>query len=144
MIYLDTSYIAKCYLNEPQGDKVRALARQAEGLACSHLGRVEFWCVVARHVREGRISKDDAAFIRGLMAEDEANNVWNWFPITTKLLGNVCAMMEHLPADAFIRSADAIHLTTAKDHGFTEIFSNDRHLLLCAVHFGIKGRNILE
>jgi predicted nucleic acid-binding protein len=62
MIYLDTSYIAKCYLNEPHGDKVRALARQAEGLACSHLGRVEFWCVVARHVREGRISKNDAAF----------------------------------------------------------------------------------
>jgi predicted nucleic acid-binding protein len=144
MIYLDTSYITKCYLNEPHGERVRELARQAKGLACSHLGRVEFWCAVARHVREERISKDDAALIRALMAEDEANNIWTWFPVTSKLLNNVCAMLENLPDDAFIRSADAVHLTTAKDHGFTEVFSNDRHMLLCAAHFGIKGRNILE
>ena len=45
MIYFDTSYLAKCYLNEPHAEKVRKLAHQADGLACSQLGRVEFWSI---------------------------------------------------------------------------------------------------
>jgi len=144
MIYFDTSYIAKCYLNEPRADKVRALARQAEGIACAQLGRVEFWCVVNRHVREGRISERDAGLIRSRMMEDEANRVWTWFPVTPRLLTNVCALLEDLPPNAFIRSADAIHLTAAKDHGFNEVYSNDPHLLRCAVHFGLRCVNVID
>ena len=56
MIYFDTSYIAKCYLNEPYAEVVRQCAMQAEGLACSQLGRVEFWSVLNRHIREGRLA----------------------------------------------------------------------------------------
>ena len=43
MIYFDTSYLAKCYLNEPRAAKVRKPAHRADGLACSQFGRVEFW-----------------------------------------------------------------------------------------------------
>ena len=144
MIYFDTSYLAKCYLNEPHAEQVRKLAHRADGLACSQLGRVEFWSVINRHVREGRLSRADAEVVRGLLKADEASQVWTWLPITARLLGNACAMLEHLPVDACIRSADAVHLTTAKDGGFTEIYSNDRQLLRCAVHFGLKGLDVLD
>lgn len=33
---------------------------------------------------------------------------------------------------------DALHLTCARRHGHEHIYSNDRHLLLAAPHFGLQ------
>jgi len=53
LIYFDAAYIAKCYLNEPGAEKVRSLAGTERGLASSELGRVEFFAVIHRHLRDG-------------------------------------------------------------------------------------------
>ena len=34
------------------------------------------------------------------------------------------------------------HLVTAADSGFTEIWTNDRHMLAAAPHFGLAGRSV--
>ncbi|MFA5042872.1 MAG: type II toxin-antitoxin system VapC family toxin [Kiritimatiellia bacterium] len=143
MIYFDTSYIAKCYLNEPHADKVRQLAMRSDGLACSYLGRVEFWSVLNRHVREGRIASKQAQAIRRVFVEDEVNDVWHWFPVTSDLMMKVCGALEHLPLDLFVRSADAIHLVSATEHGLNQIYSSDTHLLRCAACFGLRGCNVI-
>mgnify|MGYP001561953486 FL=1 len=143
MIYFDTSYIAKCYLNEPEADRVRVLAKQGPGLSSVHLGRVEFWSVLNRHVREGRLTQANAAAIRRTFAEDEALRVWTWFPITSVLVNNACSMLERLPKSLSVRAADAVHLTCARDHGFAEVYSNDDQLLRCAEAFGLTGVNVI-
>jgi hypothetical protein len=33
-------------------------------------------------------------------------------------------------------------LTTARDAGELEIWTNDRHMLAAAPHFGLKGRSV--
>lgn len=41
MIYFDTAYLTKCYLNEIGSNEVRRLAEQHEQVACCVFGRLE-------------------------------------------------------------------------------------------------------
>jgi len=143
MIYFDTSYIAKCYLNEPHAEKVRQLAMQADGLVCSYLGRVEFWSVLNRHIRDNRITRQQARQIRALFGRDESKRVWTWHPVTNDILIRTCWYLEHLPKPLNIRSADAIHLVSAKENGFDDIYTNDSRILTCASFFGLQAKNVL-
>ena len=55
MIYCDTAYIAKCYLNEQGSDEVRALVRDAGRVACCAFGRLELEAPIHRNLRDGKI-----------------------------------------------------------------------------------------
>jgi predicted nucleic acid-binding protein len=62
--------------------------------------------------------------------------------MTSRLLQRVDSLVRGLPTDCFLRSGDAIHLTSAIDAGFQEIWTNDRHLLEAASRVGIRGRSM--
>ena len=144
MIYFDAAYVAKCYLNEPGADRVRELARQTDGLASCELARLEFASIVARHVREGHLTRREAAATLQEFEQDERTGVWQWFGVTSALLERARQSVLDLPRAVTIRSADALHLTCAGEHGFHEIYTNDRHMLRAARHFGLNGVDILD
>jgi len=77
------------------------------------------------------------------IADDSRDGVLHWLPLTEPLIARVENTYRHAPADTFLRAADAIHLACACEHGFTEIFSNDRQLLLAAPLFGLRGINLI-
>ena len=68
---------------------------------------------------------------------------WEFFNITPALLDAVQTAYRHLPSTTFLRASDALHLTCAKEHGFRQIYSNDKHLLAAAKQFGLKGKNLI-
>jgi predicted nucleic acid-binding protein len=141
-LYFDSAYIAKCYLNEPDGRKVRELARAASGLYCSSVCLAELACIFHRHVREASIDVQTAAALRKLFRDDVENRVWSLIPVSDRLLHRVELLVKSLPAHCFVRAGDAIHLTTAIDAGFTEIWTTDRHMLQTAGYTGLTGRSV--
>jgi predicted nucleic acid-binding protein len=53
-----------------------------------------------------------------------------------------CALIQGFPPGVPLRAGDAIHLASALDVGEPEIWTNDRHLLKAATHFGLAGRSV--
>lgn len=143
MIYFDTAYLAKCYLNEAGADQVRALASESPLLGCCQIGEVELVAVFHRHLREGKITNQDFQITLEQFHSDQAAGVWTWFPVTKKLLDESAGVFETLPSSIFLRAADALHLTCARSYGLKEIYTNDRHMLLACEAFGMVGKNII-
>mgnify|MGYP002377637538 CR=1 FL=1 len=64
-------------------------------------------------------------------------------PLTDAILDRIEAAYASAPLDTYLRAADALHLATAAENGFAEIYSNDRHLLAAAPLFGLVGVNVI-
>jgi len=143
VIYFDSTYIIKCYLAEPGSAQVLALAQAHAGRASALHGRIEFWSGVKRHVREGNLSFGQAEAVWRQFVLDETAGYWSFLPITRSLVEASCSRLAALPANVSCRAADAIHLGCAKEQGFSEIYSNDRHLLTAAPYFGLTPRNVI-
>ena len=143
MIYFDAAYVAKCYLNEPGADRVREVAYRTDGLASCELARLEFASILKRHVRERHVTRREMTAILKDFEEDEQNGVWQWFGVTSELLEKARKAVLDIPTTVFLRSGDVLHLACAEEHGFQEVYTNDRHMLKAARHFHVTGVNVL-
>lgn len=142
-LYLHSAYIAKCYLNEPDAERVRALVRDQSGLASSAWCRAELACVFRRHIREGSLKAAQARALHAMFLEDVRAGAWNLLPVTSELLEGLESKLSKLrKRDLFLRAGDAVHLVTAAEAGFREVWTNDRHMLSAARSFGLKGRSV--
>lgn len=141
-MYLDTSYIAKFYCNEPESAQVRELVRKADILYSSLWALAEFHAVLHRQVREGALSPAHARALASHFSEHIEAGLWNLIPVNESLLRTTSALMVSAPRDLFLRTADAVHLTTALQIGEREVWTNDRHMLAAAPHFGLMGRSV--
>ena len=143
MIHSDSAYILKFYIPEPGSNEVRALFENHD-VASSGQAENEVPSAIHRKWREGQIDKKLFTNATRQFLQDLSQGCWSVFPITGKLLQDVRERYCDLPKQVFLRASDALHLVCAREHGFREIYSNDRHLLAAAKHFGLKGRNVIK
>lgn len=139
MIYFDSAYIAKFYLTEPDSARVKSLAEEQGEVGCSVLGRAEVAQVFHCKLREGSA---DRPAMRTLFAQFEADctqGLWNWFPLTDALIADTVAVFRRLPQSTSLRTADAIHLVTAKAHGIKVVYTNDQRMLGAAKRFKLSA-----
>ena len=142
MIYFDTSYLVRLYFDDPGADRVRALAR-TDHLACAAWGQAEMMAAFHRKLREGVIKPAASAALAGQVEAHIEAGAFYWLTLDGEVLSRVRKVYRNLPASVFLRGADAIHLATAAEAGFSVVYSNDTHLLAAARHFGIEGRNVI-
>ena len=140
-MYLDSAYIAKVYLNEPDSPRVRALLTNADAVVSSLWALNEVTCVFHRQLREGWITPAQHQELVHAFLKHVETSVWTLIPITAEILQRAVTQVSALPPDVFIRAGDAIHLATARDLRELEIWTNDRHLLAAAPFFGLNGRS---
>jgi len=144
MIYCDTAYLLKYYLDEPGSDAVRQLIDQQIGVSSLALARLELQAAFHRKLREGLIDAKTHKALVGQLADDHRDGLWTWLTADDDLLDQAARHFAALPANVFLRASDALHLTCAREHGFREIYSNDKHLLAATKYFRIKGRNVIK
>jgi len=140
--YFDAAFIAKFYVDEPESAAVRNLAEGLGTVSCAVFGRLEVAAVFHRKWREQTFSRRAFEEVSDQFADDCNAGLWTWLPLTNDLVEAAAAAVRGLPRTVFLRSADALHLVCATEHGFAEIYSNDRHVLAAASHFKLMGRTL--
>lgn len=142
-LYFDTSYLGKLRWPEPGTPAVAACAAGVDELACSLLGRAEFYSLSHRKVRESVASAAAMVAVCAQFEADCAAGALRLLPLTEAIVEHVTHVYCRTPAGTFLRAADALHLATAAQYGFAEIYSSDRHLLAAAPLFGLRGMNVV-
>lgn len=139
MVYFDSAYIAKFYLSEPESARVRTLAAREGRVCCSTIGRVETAHVFHRKLREGKATKAECAALFDQFGADCESGLWTWLPLTEDLVASAVRRFRELSPKVLIRSADAVHLVSAQEHGLDAIYTSDGRVLAAASEFGIRG-----
>jgi predicted nucleic acid-binding protein len=142
MIYFDTTYLVRCYLEDPGFEQVRSLA-EANEVACVRFGQLETVAAFHRKRREAALTTEQFSAVLNQFETDIAGGVFSWLTETDTLFARVRDAFRGLPPSVFVRTADALHLVCANENGFREVYSNDRHLLAAAAHFGLAAVNVI-
>src|SRR5262252_4246455 len=125
--YFDSAYIAKCYVNEVDSARVRALLRASGGGHSSSLSRAELAATLLRHLREGSLDRKHCRKLQSDFTADVEDGVWTMVPVSDAFMGRVAQRLAHLLPNVYVRAGDAIHLCAASEAGFGEVWTNDRH-----------------
>lgn len=140
-MYLDSCYIAKFYLNEPDSQRVRDTITRANTLISSVWAIGEVTCAFHRHLRDGNLNAIQYRELMAAFLDHARDGIWMFIPVTERLLTKMANLIGSLPPNIRVRTGDAVHLTTALDLSEREIWTSDRHILAAAEHFGLTGRS---
>lgn len=140
LLCFDSCYVLKLLCREADSDAVVALVGEDSAMACAAHGRAEVVVALHRKVRNGELSDADCRAALDRLELDGASGKLVWLPVREaayRILTSVYARQEKgLP----LRSADALHLACAAEHGFSTVWSSDRQMIAGAKAFGIECR----
>lgn len=95
-----------------------------------------------RRLREGESSHSEIQDLATRFSQHTEDGLWNFIPVNEALLRRTSALMLSAPRDLFLRTADAVHLTTAQELGERDVWTNNRQMLAAASYFGLAGRSV--
>lgn len=111
--YLDTSALAKWYLNEPFSEAFEEFIQEQETAAISRLTVVEFRCLLARRRRAGEITKAVESRVYTAFEGDVGTGSLQVYPVADEHLIAALGMIERL-VKVPLRTLDALHLAIAQ------------------------------
>lgn len=142
--YFDASYLVRLYLQDYGFEQVRELAASASAVACAWHAQAEVVAALHRAFRESRLPQEVYRSALDQFIHDSKDGLVHWLPLTDLVQRRLERFFRKAGATTFLRAADALHLACAAQHGYTEVFSHDRHFLAAAPLFGLKGINVIS
>ena len=111
--YLDTSALAKWYLNEPFSELFEAFIQEQTTAAISRLTVVEFRCLLARRRRAGDITKAIESRVYTAFEKDIGAGFLQVYPVVEEHLIAALGLLTRLGRYP-LRTLDALHLAIAQ------------------------------
>ena len=141
--YFDSTYLFKLQCVEHGTEEVRAHASSVRSLCSAVHARAEFVSTCHRKIREGHANHVHLRAMLDQFHLDCREGAIQLLPLSDSVFERVNSFYLSAPSDKPLRAADALHLACAAEHGFMEVYSNNRHLLAAAPLFGMKGINVI-
>lgn len=137
--YLDTSALAKWYLNEPGSEAFVSYLQEVEVAIVSSLVATELRSLLARRRRMGEISHELESVIFATFQGDIATASLELYPISDSLFDEATNLIARYPEHP-LRTLDALHLAVARHHEIPIIATADLVLADTAVSMGLTVR----
>jgi predicted nucleic acid-binding protein len=122
--YVDTSALAKRYVNETDSDAVDAFLAEQSLLLVTSLTRAEMRSLLARRRRLGEIDPALEAQIFASFLDDIRQGYLVEHPLSGAMLDGAVNLIGQLPAIA-LRTLDALHLAAAQELGAERVATAD-------------------
>jgi hypothetical protein len=142
VIFCDTSAVAKLYVAERESPAVRTLLESDDQVLVSELVRAELMAVFHRQLRERKWTRDQFLLATRQFTQDDEVGFWTWLPLDSAIIASAARTYTTLPETVFLRSADWVHLVTALQHGFEELYTYDQRQAEAAYALGLKARQV--
>jgi predicted nucleic acid-binding protein len=135
--YVDTSALAKWYLNEEQSDHVEEYLRSLPFAGISSLTLVEMRCLLARRRRYAEITREQELQCYALFRQDIEEGHLQVEPLAGEHLASALLLLDRL-SDHSLRTLDAFHLAIVEAAGFEVVATADRIMADAAEALGVK------
>ncbi len=138
--YLDTSALAKWYLNEPFSEEFDEYIRLLGVGEISRLTVVELRCLVGRRRRAGDIERTVASKVAAAFDQDARNGFLRIHPVAEQCYTDAVDLIDSLRRIP-LRTLDALHLAIARGLEVSELATADRTMASAARALGLKVKS---
>jgi predicted nucleic acid-binding protein len=132
MVYIDTSALAKWYLNESRSEDFAAWVRNESDTRISTLTVVEMRCLLARRRRNRELSPELERKVFATLRDDISHGFLIRHPVEDRQVSDALNLLDML-ADHPLRTLDALHLSIARHQGMKRLATADR-VMTAAAH----------
>ena len=136
MVYLDTSALAKWYLNEVRSDEFASWIQDEADVHISSLTIVEMRCLLARRRRNHELSLELEQQVQAAFQDDIAQGFLTLHPTADEHVVGALHLITLL-AKHPLRTLDAIHLSIARRMGCERLATADTVMANAADALGL-------
>ena len=136
-VYVDTSALAKWYLNEPQSERFETFIITQPDSAICRLTVVEFRCLLARRRRAGDFTAAHETRIGDAFEADLAGGTLSVHPVEDSDFGAAVVLIRDLRKQP-LRTLDAMHLAVARRLDVKLVATADRVMAAACRELGVK------
>jgi predicted nucleic acid-binding protein len=131
-VFLDSSALAKRYVQEPDSDRVEAILSSASAMGVSVICLSEVVSALCRRRRENELTRQQYLEAkRGLFSDIEDASVVG---ITDQVIARAVELLERWP----LRSADSLHVACAAEWSAQLFVSADNRQCSAARAYGLR------